>query len=100
MHDGSVNNSLGPASGSHSHANHPCAFTITPSSKQKRNAMIACRWPSLTSYRLASHLLNSEIVAVLPAMQRQERKAAALLINILLRDGHFAADAKGAAGDF
>ena len=88
------------SSGSHSLANHPCALTITPSSKQKRNAMIACTGPSLTSYRFASHLLNSEIVGVLPPMQRHERKAAALLINILLRDGHFAADPKGAAGDF
>ena len=28
------------------------------------------------------------------------REAAALLINVLLRDGHFAADPEGAAGDF
>ena len=28
------------------------------------------------------------------------RDAAALLINVLLRDGHFAADTEGAAGDF
>ena len=32
--------------------------------------------------------------------RRRRREAAALLINILLRDGHFAADAEGAAGDF
>ena len=32
--------------------------------------------------------------------KRRRREAAALLIDIFLCDGHFAADAEGAAGDF
>ena len=32
--------------------------------------------------------------------KRRRREAAALLIDILLCNGHFAADAEGAAGDF